>query len=71
MQNSVIGKRLHTQFLILCGVRDAFVASGRRLEWLAEQMELPVEQTHIGMFDIAQCKRAIKIVQEKGALKNG
>lgn len=40
-------------------------------EWLAEQMELPVEQTHIGMFDIAQCKRAIKIVQEKGALKNG
>lgn len=40
-------------------------------EWLAEQMELPVEQTHIGMFDIAQCKQAIKIVQEKGALKNG
>lgn len=40
-------------------------------EWLAEQMGLPVEQTHIGMFDIAQCKQAIKIVQEKGTFKNG
>lgn len=40
-------------------------------EWLAEQMGLPVEQTHIGMFGVAQCKQAIKIVQEKGALKNG
>ena len=39
--------------------------------WLADQMGLPVEQTHIGMFDIAQCKQAIKIVQEKGVLKNG
>ena len=40
-------------------------------EWLAEQMGLPVEQTHIGMFDVEQCKRAIKIVQEKGAVRNG
>lgn len=30
--------------------------------WLAQQMGLPVEKTHIGMFDVAQCKEAINIV---------
>ena len=34
--------------------------------WLAEQMGLPVEKTHIGMFDVAQCKRVIEIIN-KGA----
>jgi len=29
--------------------------------WLAEQMKLPVEKTHIGMFDVAQCKEVIQI----------
>jgi hypothetical protein len=29
--------------------------------WLSEQMELPVDKTHIGMFDVAQCKKAVQI----------
>lgn len=29
--------------------------------WLAEQMRLPVEKTHIGMFDVNDCKRVIAI----------
>lgn len=29
--------------------------------WLAERMNLPVEKTHIGMFDVGQCKKAIHI----------
>lgn len=29
--------------------------------WLADKMALPVEKTHIGMFDVDQCKRAIRI----------
>lgn len=29
--------------------------------WLSERMELPAEETHIGMFDVAQCQRAIQI----------
>lgn len=33
-------------------------------EWLAEEMGLPLEQTHIGMFDVEQCKKAIKICKE-------
>ena len=37
--------------------------------WLAEQMGLPIEKTHIGMFDIPQCQEVIKII-EKGDFKN-
>lgn len=32
--------------------------------WLAEQMGLPVEKTHIGMFDVAQCQRVIEIINK-------
>jgi len=41
---------------------------GRRnaaYSWLADQMHLPIEKTHIGMFDVRQCKAAIRIC--KGA----
>lgn len=41
---------------------------GRRnaaYRWLSEQMGLPVEQTHIGMFDIEQCKQVIQIIYER------
>lgn len=30
--------------------------------WLSEIMNLPPEQTHIGMFDIEQCKRVKQLV---------
>ena len=33
--------------------------------WLAVQMGLPKEQTHIGMFDVDQCKRVIQIIKER------
>ncbi len=29
--------------------------------WLAQKMNLPAEKTHIGMFDVDDCKRAIRI----------
>ena len=34
--------------------------------WLSEQMQLPVEKTHIGMFDIEQCKAAINHIKNQG-----
>ena len=37
-------------------------------EWLAEEMGLPVEETHIGMFDVEQCEKCIEIC--KKARKN-
>lgn len=32
--------------------------------WLAQKMHLPPEETHIGMFDVNQCRYAIKIIKE-------
>lgn len=29
--------------------------------WLADQMGLPVQETHIGMFDVGRCKQVIEI----------
>lgn len=34
--------------------------------WLSDQMQLPVEKTHIGMFDINQCKTVIQIIRNQG-----
>lgn len=33
--------------------------------WLAEQMGLPKEETHIGMFDVAQCQQVIQICKNR------
>lgn len=33
-------------------------------EWLAEEMGLPLEKTHIGMFDVDQCKEVVRICNE-------
>lgn len=35
-------------------------------KWLSRKMNLPPRKTHIGMFDIRQCKRVIKICREEG-----
>lgn len=40
--------------------------------WLAAQMGLPREKTHIGMFDVPECKRVIQICNEaKGECHHG
>lgn len=35
-------------------------------EWLATEMGIPKEECHFGLFDMNQCKQAIRIVDEKG-----
>lgn len=45
------------------------MARGGRYRKLAELMGIPKEETHIGMFDVELCKRAIAIC-ESGALDN-
>lgn len=37
--------------------------------WLAGRMGLSVEETHIGMFDVAQCKKAIQICRKERSSK--
>lgn len=39
--------------------------------WLSEQMGLPQEKTHIGMFDVDQCKQVIDICQRERRKTNG
>lgn len=34
-------------------------------KWLSEQMGLPAEKTHIGMFDVAQCERVIALCRKR------
>lgn len=33
-------------------------------DWLSSQINLPIAETHIGMFDVERCKRVIKICNE-------
>lgn len=36
-------------------------------EWLAGEMKLPVYQTHIGQFDMAQCEQVIQIIYQQNS----
>lgn len=38
--------------------------------WLAGKMGLPVEQTHIGMFDVARCRQVIQIMNNERRTPN-
>lgn len=40
--------------------------------WLAQKMGLPIEKTHIGMFDASECRRAIQIIknEQRGAYRH-
>ena len=33
--------------------------------WLSQKMGLPIEKTHIGMFDVPQCKQVIQIMYDE------
>ena len=34
-------------------------------KWLAAQLGIPEQETHIGMFDVAQCKQAIAVCKRR------
>jgi hypothetical protein len=35
------------------------LSRGESYKWLSDHLDIPIEKTHIGMFDIKQCKDAI------------
>lgn len=46
---------------------------GRRnaaYKWLAEKMGLSHNKTHIGMFDVSQCKQVVKIIERERSTIN-
>jgi ssDNA-binding Zn-finger/Zn-ribbon topoisomerase 1 len=34
---------------------------GQAYKWLAEQLDIPVDKCHIGMFDVDLCKRVVEV----------
>jgi hypothetical protein len=54
----------HASFDKLWRGKSAFTRRAA-YEWLAEEMGLPVEQTHIGMFDVEQCNKCIDICKRR------
>jgi hypothetical protein len=34
-------------------------------QWLAEQLGIPAEECHVGMFDVARCNQAIEVCNRK------
>ena len=34
-------------------------------QWLSEQIGLPIEKTHIGMFDVSMCQKVINLCSER------
>lgn len=44
---------------------DRTMARNQAYAWLAKAMGLPKNQTHIGMFDVDQCKRVVELVNNR------
>lgn len=40
------------------------IARNRAYSWLSEQLGIPGDQCHIGMFDLEQCQRVIAVIRE-------
>lgn len=40
------------------------VARIRAYEWLAARMGIPIDECHVGMFDVALCQRAQELIRE-------
>lgn len=43
--------------------RMKHVARARAYAWLAEQLGIQKEECHVGMFDLARCKRAVEVIE--------
>jgi hypothetical protein len=41
------------------------VSRSQAYHWLASEMNIPVSECHIGMFNLEYCKMATKIIQER------
>jgi hypothetical protein len=64
-------RELHEMFDPLWRDHGVFVSSqgkkgrrGKAYRWLAENMNLKQEDAHFGMFDLEQCKKAKRLIQE-------
>ncbi len=52
-------KKAHAAFDLLW--KGGRMRRNEAYDWLSEQMKLPKKHTHIGMFDVDECKKVIEI----------
>ena len=57
-------KITHSKFDPLWTDKFYFKTRNDAYVWLSDKMNLPVEFTHIGMFNPEQCERVIKLIEE-------
>lgn len=56
-------KRAHAEFDPLW--KKGPMRRGDAYYWLSQKLDIPVDKTHIGMFDIDQCKETVRVCREK------
>lgn len=56
-------KKAHAAFDPLWKERG--VVRSQAYIWMANKMGLPIEEAHIGMFDVEQCKKLIQLIKER------
>lgn len=39
------------------------IARGRAYQWLAKQLGISSDECHVGMFDLARCEEAVRVIQ--------
>lgn len=44
--------------------KSGVMSRGESYQWLSSQLKTPLEYTHIGMFDVETCKKAVKACQQ-------
>lgn len=49
--------------------RKGNMTRGEAYAWLADKMGLPMEECHIGMFDVDKCKQVFAIVRAKNVAR--
>lgn len=57
-------KQAHSAFDVLWKFEnDKRKVRSKLYLWLSRKMKMPLDKTHIGMFDVDQCKKVIKLCQ--------
>lgn len=62
-------KRAHAAFDPIWQIGRFCRRRNEAYTWLGKRMGLPTRKTHIGMFDVIQCKKVIEIIKQEGGLK--
>jgi ssDNA-binding Zn-finger/Zn-ribbon topoisomerase 1 len=55
----------HSIFDTLWKGNKRIMTRTKAYEWLSSELNIPIEECHIGMFDITQCKKVVEVCSKK------